>query len=68
MPLKLVPGWISTVATFNPVNWAVEAGREALTASPDWSFVLPRIALLVGLTVLMTAFATRTFRSYQRSI
>lgn len=68
MPLKLVPGWISTLATFNPVNWAVEAGREALTASPDWSFVLPRIALLVGLTVLMTAFATRTFRSYQRSI
>jgi ABC-2 type transport system permease protein len=68
MPLKLVPGWISTVATFNPVNWAVEAGREALTASPDWSFVLPRIALLIGLTVLATAFATRTFRSYQRSM
>lgn len=68
MPLKLVPGWISIVATFNPVNWAVEAGREALTAGPDWSFVLPRIALLVGLTVLMTAFATRTFRSYQRSM
>lgn len=68
MPLKLVPGWISTVATFNPVNWAVEAGREALTASPDWSFVLPRIALLIGLTVLTTAFATRTFRSYQRSM
>jgi ABC-2 type transport system permease protein len=68
MPLKLVPGWISTVATFNPVNWAVEAGREALMASPDWSFVLPRIALLIGLTVLATAFATRTFRSYQRSM
>jgi ABC-2 type transport system permease protein len=68
MPLKLVPGWISTLATFNPVNWAVEAGREALAASPDWSFVLPRIALLIGLTVLATAFATRTFRSYQRSM
>jgi ABC-2 type transport system permease protein len=50
------------------VNWALEAGREALGASPDWSFVAPRIALLVGLTILSTAFATRTFRSYQRSI
>jgi ABC-2 type transport system permease protein len=68
MPLKLAPDWISTVATYNPVNWAVEAGREALAASPDWSFVLARMALLLGLTALSTAFATRTFRSYQRSI
>ncbi len=68
MPLKLAPAWISTVATVNPVNWAVEAGREALAGSPDWSFVAPRVALLVGLTLLSTAFATRTFRSYQRSI
>ena len=68
MPLKLAPDWISTVATFNPVNWAVAAGREALAASPDWGFVLVRIALLVGLTILSAAFATRTFRSYQRSI
>ena len=68
MPLNLAPAWISTVATFNPVNWAVGAGREALAASPDWSFVLVRIALLAGLTVLSAGFATRTFRSYQRSI
>jgi ABC-2 type transport system permease protein len=68
MPLKLVPDWVATVAMFNPVNWAVEAGREALTANPDWSLILPRVVLLAGLTVLSTAFATRTFRSYQRSI
>jgi ABC-2 type transport system permease protein len=68
MPLKLAPAWIATVATVNPVNWAVEAGREALAASPDWSFVALRVGLLVGLTILSTAFATRTFRSYQRSI
>lgn len=68
MPLKLVPDWVATVAMFNPVNWAVEAGREALTANPDWSLILPRVILLAGLTVLSTAFATRTFRAYQRSI
>jgi ABC-2 type transport system permease protein len=68
MPLKLVPDWVATVAMFNPVNWAVEAGREALTANPDWSLILPRVVLLACLTVLSTAFATRTFRSYQRSI
>ena len=68
MPLKLAPAWVATIATVNPVNWAVEAGREALGSSPDWSFVAPRVALLVSLTILSTAFATRTFGSYQRSI
>jgi ABC-2 type transport system permease protein len=68
LPLALAPEWIQTVATFNPVNWAVEAGREALGASPDWSFVLPRVAGLAVLALLATGFATRTFRNYQRSI
>jgi len=68
LPLALAPEWIQTVAKFNPVNWAVEAGREALGASPDWSFVLPRVAGLAVLALLATGFATRTFRSYQRSI
>ena len=68
LPLALAPEWIQTVARFNPVNWAVEAGREALTATPDWSFILPRMAGLLILTLLTTGWATRTFRSYQRSI
>jgi ABC-2 type transport system permease protein len=68
MPLKLVPDWIASAARFNPVNWAVEAGREALAANPDWAFIAPRIAGLAILTVLSLAWATRAFRSYQRSI
>lgn len=68
MPLKLVPDWIGVAARFNPVNWAVEAGREALSAVPDWGFVAPRLAGLAVLTVLSLALATRAFRSYQRSI
>lgn len=68
MPLVLAPSWIATVAYYNPVNWAVEAGREALDASPDWSFILPRMVALSILLVLSTTMATRTFRSYQRSI
>jgi ABC-2 type transport system permease protein len=68
MPLKLVPDWIATAAGFNPVNWAVEAGRDALTASPDWSFIGPRVLGLAILTILSLAWATRQFRAYQRSI
>lgn len=68
IPLALAPEWIQTVARYNPVNWAVEAGREALLATPDWSFILPRMVGLLILAVLATGWATRTFRSYQRSI
>ena len=53
MPLALAPDWIATIARFNPVNWAVEAGREAMAAGPDWSFVLPRVAGLVVVTALV---------------
>ena len=67
MPLDLLPDWIAAVARFNPVNWAVEAGREALLASPDWSFVLPRLGGLLLVATLLVTFATRAFRSYQRS-
>jgi ABC-2 type transport system permease protein len=67
MPLALAPDWIGAVARANPVNWAVEAGREALVASPDWSFVLLRVGGLVVVAILAAAVATRAFPSYQRS-
>jgi ABC-2 type transport system permease protein len=68
MQRDLVPGWIQTVAKYNPVEWTVQAGREALTATPDWSLVLSRLGLLVALTIACTWLATRAFRAYQRAI
>ena len=68
MPLGLAPDWIRTAAAWNPVNWAVEAGRAALAADPDWSFIAPRLVGLAILAALSTAWATRTFGRYQRSI
>lgn len=67
MPLGLVPDWIGAVAAFNPVNWAVEAGREALLAVPDWSVILPRLGGLGVVAIACVALSTRAFRSYQRS-
>ena len=43
MAQALMPAWMQSVARYNPVNWAVEAGRSALAASPDWSLVLMRL-------------------------
>jgi ABC-2 type transport system permease protein len=68
MPLALAPDWIAAVARYNPLNWAVEGGREALAAGPDWSFIVMRMAWLVALALVAAMVATRAFRSYQRSL
>jgi ABC-2 type transport system permease protein len=65
--LSLAPGWIRTAARFNPVNWAVEAGRGALSSSPDWGVVLARLGLLAAFALVCGWLATRAFRAYQRS-
>jgi ABC-2 type transport system permease protein len=68
MQAGLVPDWIRAVARFNPVNWAVEAGREAAMGSTDWGLVAGRSALLVAFALLMATLAVRAFRAYQRSV
>jgi ABC-2 type transport system permease protein len=68
MQRSLVPSWIATFAKFNPVNWAVEAGRSAAMAHTDWGLVGSRVALLAGLALVCCLLATRAFGRYQRSI
>jgi ABC-2 type transport system permease protein len=68
MQQDLVPGWIRSVARFNPVNWAVEAGRSAATQHTDWGLVGSRIGFLAVLLLASGALATRAFNAYQRSI
>jgi ABC-2 type transport system permease protein len=68
MPEDLLPRWMSTVADLNPVNWAIEAGRSATAASPDWGLVAGDAAMLAALLVVCASLATRAFRSYQRSV
>ena len=68
MQQSLVPGWIRSVARFNPVNWAVEAGRSAAMSHTDWGLVAGRIGLLAGLTLISAMLATRAFARYQRSL
>ncbi len=36
MQVRLMPAWMQQVARYNPLNWAVEASREALWSAPGW--------------------------------
>ena len=68
MQEDLIPGWVSTVARFNPVDWAVVAGREAVQSNPDWGVVAGYCGLLALFALLCTGLATRAFRAYQAQV
>jgi len=67
MNTKLSPEWVRNVAAYNPFEWAVIVGREALSAAPDWPSLWSHVALLTALAVIMAALATTAFRAYQRT-
>lgn len=68
LPATLMPGWMQAIAKGNPLNWAVQAGRAALNASPDWAGVAARGAGLLALTVVCVTISVATLRSYQKSV
>ncbi|MEU8702433.1 ABC transporter permease [Streptomyces sp. NPDC048680] len=63
-----MPSWMRHIVDFNPVNWAMVAGRSALTAEPDRWLVLSRGGALLVLAAVAVWLSTRTFRSYQKSV
>jgi len=63
-----MPHWIRHVSDFNPVNWAVVAGRAATQSNPNWGTVASRAGFLVALLALGVWFATRAFQAYQKSV
>jgi ABC-2 type transport system permease protein len=67
LPVNLMPAWMQDFATFNPVNWAVEAGRQTLNSSIDWSLVGGRLAELLALALICAWLSIRAFRAYQSS-
>ncbi len=65
---KQMPHWMQVATRFNPVNWGVIAARDAVLPGTDWGSIGLHMIYLLALTVVTTAFATWTFRSYQRTL
>lgn len=68
MDLSIAPSWMRAIAQYNPVNWAAVASREALGANPDWTDIFAKVGGLLAVAIVFGWFATRAFRSYQRSV
>lgn len=66
VPLKLLTGWIHTVATYNPVTALMTAGRGFISGEPDKS----ALAFACGgaLVALMALYALRGLRRVERGL
>lgn len=64
MTPALMPGWIRVVARFNPVDWAVTAGRIGYEGG-DPSVMAGRLALLAAFALVAGWFASRAFERYR---
>jgi len=64
----VMPSWIRHVGDFNPVNWAVVAGRSVTSSHADWGLVAARVGLLAAVLAAFLALATSAFRAYQRAV
>jgi ABC-2 type transport system permease protein len=68
MVTELMPDWMATVATYNPLTWAVDAARAAVDGSGDAAFIVTRLAWLVAFLVVSLVLALQAFRRYRRAI
>jgi ABC-2 type transport system permease protein len=63
-----MPHWMQVASRYNPVDWGVRAAREVVLPGTSWSSVGWHLLFLLALTAVTTAWATRTFGAYQRSL
>jgi ABC-2 type transport system permease protein len=64
---SLAPKWIQAIAKYNPMDWAVRAGRDALSSGTHWSSVFTYTGYLLAFAVVCAWLSIRAFRAYQRS-
>ena len=61
-PIGLLPGWVETMARFNPIAIVLKGMREALLGNAGWGHVGPEAGLLAGLSMLSLLFGLALFR------
>ena len=61
-PLSLMPAWLSTIAQYNPVTYAVEPIRSLFVTGWEWGTILSGIAIVGAFALIMIGLATALFR------
>jgi ABC-2 type transport system permease protein len=62
LPMALAPGWLQTVADFNPLTHVVEGVRSVFLGDNTSTEALVGVAVTVGLLLVGVLYGTRVFR------
>jgi ABC-2 type transport system permease protein len=66
MASDLMPNWIRILSRANPVNWAVDASRNAMLGR-EWGKVGITCLMLSAFAIASIGLATQAFRAYRRA-
>ncbi len=67
VPLAAMPSWMSVVARFNPMTWAIDAVRPLILAG--WAEALPRVGLVIVFMAVFDALCLYgSARAFRRSV
>jgi len=61
-PTNMMPKWLASIASFNPISFAVEPMRDLVLGSWKWGTLAVDVLVILGFGLLMTAIATLLFR------
>jgi ABC-2 type transport system permease protein len=61
-PLALLQPWLQSVAEVNPVTQVIDAARQGFVGGVSWAGTWPGMVALLGLLVLLGAWALREMR------
>jgi ABC-2 type transport system permease protein len=61
-PVEYLPGWIQTLTQANPVTIALDAARQALLGSADWSAIWSSVVVLAPMALASLAAGVWAFR------
>ena len=61
-PLALLQPWMRSVAEVNPVTRVIDAARQGFLGAVTWSETWPGVVALLGLLVILAAWALREMR------
>ena len=53
VPLTAMPGWMSVLAQFNPMTWAIDAVRPLILT--NWGDALPHVGMAVVVMLIFDA-------------
>jgi ABC-2 type transport system permease protein len=61
LPLSLAPGWLQTIADFNPLSYAVVAARDMFNGNAGDPSVIKGLVIMLILAVIGVAIGARAF-------